>query len=420
MTRKRLAPARWTLPDIVDPPDSVCFEIQVPNDKFHIAAFLGAIYDLSKPYKWANDDAHTAILVGAVWQEIFLALRRNNCHIDGLGVGVDGDPDYMLRQSPTNPCILESSVDGTTWCTWADLSLCLKANPGQPGPGGPGPEPGSAEEHCLKLSGNGQVILPIPVSEGDVITVGDADGGWNDGTSSWFCPDGSSYIGGLCVPFSGHDGGDPSAVANHMSIVALIAGVWYPTDSPIVVAAGLTDESVIFQANDGTLSDNYGDIQFCATVQNQSPETFTHHFDFRTGLHGWTIRTLDASAPLPTYVPGTGIVGTNPSGSMGQGIIEIGLDMPRSWPALHVRYAGTNVDDGGGVHGIYNMVSPLQWNSNIESFVTHTGPAVDFSCDFTLTAQAVKLNMNLSTPGAYEHTITDCWITAPGTDPFVL
>lgn len=404
------------LPDVPDPPTSICFEVPVPNDPNHVRAFLGALADLGAWWGWERDPAHKALIAAQRWQKIVMNLYAGCGGVQVIS-GADGD-DYMLRQSPDNPCLLETSVDGTTWCAWADLSLCLAANPGQPGPGGPGPEPGQSEKHCLKLSGNGQVILPIPVSEGDVITVGDAMGGWNDGTSSWFCPDGSSYIGGLCVPFGGHDMGDPSAEADHMSIVALIAGVWYPTNAPIVVAAGLTDESVIFQANDGTLSDNYGDIQFCATVQNQSPETFTHHFDFRTGLHGWTIRTLDAASPFPAYVPGTGIVGTNPSGSMGQGIIEIGLDMPRSWPALHVRYGGTNVDDGGGVHGIYNMVSPLQWNSNIESFITHTGPTVDFSCDFSLVAQAVKLNMNLSTPGAYEHTITDCWITAPGSDPF--
>jgi hypothetical protein len=256
------------------------------------------------------------------------------------------------------------------------------------------------------------------VSTGDVITIGDATGGWNDGTSSWYCPDGNGYQAGFCVSYCGHESGDPSAAACHMSIVALIAGVWYPTNAPIIVPVGVTDESVIFQANDGTLSDNYGDIQFCATVQNQSQEMFTHHFDFRTGLHGWTIRTEDATAPYPTYVPGTGIVGTNPSGTSGQGIIEIGLDMPRSWNNLQVRYKGTNVDDGGGQHGIYNMVSPLQWNDNIESFITHTGPDVDFSCQFTQTAQAIKLNMNLATAGSYEHTITDAYITAPGTDPF--
>src|SRR5712664_3871192 len=38
--------------------------------------------------------------------------------------GAGGDDDFMLRQNPDNPCELQTSVDGITWCTWADLSKC--------------------------------------------------------------------------------------------------------------------------------------------------------------------------------------------------------------------------------------------------------------------------------------------------------
>jgi len=119
---------------VVDPADSVCFQVPVPNDRQHIAAFLGAVYELAKPYKWANDDAHTAIQVGAVWLAIFEALRRNNCDCPPGGGG-DGDDMPRLRQSPTNPCILEQECLPDQWITLFDVSLCLEGNPGQPGPG---------------------------------------------------------------------------------------------------------------------------------------------------------------------------------------------------------------------------------------------------------------------------------------------
>lgn len=416
MTRKRLAPARWTLPDVVDPPDSVCFQINVPNDRFHIAAFLGAIYELSRPYKWQNDAAHTAILVGEVWLKIFLALRRDSCQRTPAG-GVEIEDMSRFRIDPANNCILQIECAPDEWETFWDISTCVTGGAGQQGPGGPGPGPGESEDFCTVLPGQGKFILPIPVSEGDVITLSDLDGGWNDGTIDWFCATGLAYTFGDCGGALTYSGSDPLPSAAHMSIVALIDGVWYPTDTPIIIPAGATDVQVVFQANDDSLSDNSGTVNFCVKVENQTAETFTHHFDFTTGLHGWTIRTVGGVAPFPAYVAGVGIQQTNPAGVGGQGLFELGLNMPGSYTNLLVRLVATVQDNGGGVHGIYNMVAPLNWNTNIEGQTDNTVPNLDLTFQFAQIAQSVKLNADVAVPGD-THTITDCYITGPGVDPF--
>jgi len=416
MSRKAQGRARWVLPAVVDPPGRVCFQILVPDEPQHIAAFYGALYDLAKPYNWGNDDAHTAIAVGAVWNEIFFRLRRNNCAKEN-GIGTDEGPDYMIRQNPDNPCLLESSVNGTTWCSFADLSKCLKANPAQPSPAGDGPAPGETQQHCLTLNGNGKTLLPIGVSGGDVITLSDITGGWNDGSSAWYCGDGSGYILGACVDFCGTDGSDPLPAACHMRIVAEIDGVFYDTATPIIVPSTVTDATCVFQANDSDLADNFGAVNFCANVANHTQESFTHHFDFREGFQGWQPRNT-GHTPFPVFTPGVGIQQTNPAGIPGQGLFEIGLNMPGVYSGLVVRMVGTMDDNAGGEHGIYNIGAPFVWDGQTESFTTNDVPNIDLTANFTLTSEALKFNANVGTIGD-TNTITDAYISGPGADPFL-
>lgn len=250
------------------PTKTRCIKVTIPDDLQYLNHFYAMISLLGKWNSYQQDGAHKAAEVAQLWRNVFWKFPIEDCVSLAGSNGPDED-DFMIRQSPTNPCILESSVDGINWCQWADLSLCLKANPDQPGPGGEGPGEGQTEEHCLKLSGNGQVILPIPVSDGQIITVHTVQGGWTDGGGNWYCPNGQSYTLGFCTGVGGYTGGDPAITALHMSIVALIDGVYYPTNGPIVVPNGTGTVDCVFQANDATLSDNYGDIQFCVTVETQ-------------------------------------------------------------------------------------------------------------------------------------------------------
>lgn len=296
--------SRYPLPLNPEPPDTVCFCIKVPNDIFYLAAFRGAIYNLSKPYAWENDAAHTALRAGARWLQVFNALEidPNCCQGTPSFVGASGD-DFMLRQNPDNPCLLETSVDGVTWCAWADLSKCLIANPAQPTGGGQ-PSFGSTTCHDFTLNANGKWLLPFQVNEGDIISISDLAGGWNDGTTSWYCPDGNGYALGACFAFCGHSGGDPSATACHMSVIAEIAGNFYPlVGASLTVPAGVTNENLILQANDADLTDNFGTIQGKICVQRPAAPGYALTYDVGSGpahaSEGEIFTITGASYPQP-------------------------------------------------------------------------------------------------------------------------
>jgi hypothetical protein len=112
------------LPDVVRPLKTVCFQVEVPDDPWYLRAWFGTFFELASARSWDDDPDHTALEVARVWLEIALKLK-SGCAPALSVAGTDGGDDYMIRQNPDNPCLLESSVDGMTWCTWADLSKCL-------------------------------------------------------------------------------------------------------------------------------------------------------------------------------------------------------------------------------------------------------------------------------------------------------
>lgn len=69
----------YQLPEVVNPETTLCYQIHVPNDLYHIAAFHGQIWELTRWYNWAKDEAHTALLVAEVWKGIYEAMRTEDC-----------------------------------------------------------------------------------------------------------------------------------------------------------------------------------------------------------------------------------------------------------------------------------------------------------------------------------------------------
>lgn len=62
--------AKWTLPDVINPLETMCVQIQVPKERFHIAAFRGALLNLASATQWADDPDHTAKEVATVWRGV--------------------------------------------------------------------------------------------------------------------------------------------------------------------------------------------------------------------------------------------------------------------------------------------------------------------------------------------------------------
>ena len=305
---RRNPPAKWTLPDELHPARTICYQIEVPDNIYYRAAFMGALYNLTSARFWQDDLAHTALQVALVWQEIYDNIRRGNCGRDSaFAIGTDGD-ELMIRQNPTNPCILESSVNGTEWCQWADLSLCVPGG-SQPGNGSPQPIPGSCQTYHAQMPANNKWIAPTIVNAGDTVAVANASGASNDGTlSPWRCPNGLTFFAGACVGFGGPEAGDPLLTANHLQLIANIGGTYYAlSDGIITVPSGVVNAEIVFQVNDGTLGDNAGSLTFDVTVcNNQSVvTTWCRELDFILSNYSF-FGQAPCTVPQGVWVPGSG------------------------------------------------------------------------------------------------------------------
>jgi len=106
----------YITPEIIDPPETLCVCVPVPDEPRHRAAFLGQMMALARWYTWQKDDEHTGREVAAVWDAIFwdvrdqMALQKRNC-----GCGCADETQQRLNPDGT----IEVSTDGGT--TWTPL-----------------------------------------------------------------------------------------------------------------------------------------------------------------------------------------------------------------------------------------------------------------------------------------------------------
>jgi hypothetical protein len=69
----------YQLPTVINPPHTKCFVIHVPDDLYHIAAFKGQIWELTRWFNWAKDVDHLALQVAEVWKGIYNAMQTEDC-----------------------------------------------------------------------------------------------------------------------------------------------------------------------------------------------------------------------------------------------------------------------------------------------------------------------------------------------------
>lgn len=302
--------ARYTLPDIVDPGEYRCFTIRVPKEKFHLAAFRGQLLELASARAWGNDTFHTALAVAAVWRRLLDEVTEFDCDLPPgsfTPMGVEGAEDNLIRQNPDNPCLLETSINGTDWCPFADLSLCTPAG-SQPGSGSSQPSPGGGDQcYNARLQASNKWLLPFQVNTGDVIAISDTTGAWTDGSGLWQCPNGQSYFLGACTGTTALNGADPAPTIPHASLIAKIGSVYYAAyNTSITVPAGITAANVEFQINDASLSGNYGEVSFKACVTNNAATTWEQVFDFTQSDHGWLATHPQANTNAAVWAAGLG------------------------------------------------------------------------------------------------------------------
>lgn len=306
-SKRRNPPARYVLPETVEPPGTKCFTIHVPNEKNYLAAFRGQMEALARAYAWGDDEAHTAIEAAARWRSV----------LDGMGDC--GVPDIQFRQ-PSN-CELQYSVDGgITWLHAGNFADCAAgkildaiadgtvATPGQQPAGGTIPVTECKTYH-ITLRGNDVWHSPNPVYPGYTITVSNAKGGWADKYSIldawWSCPDGQHYSLGACVgSYEAGHADDPLPSLYHMRLVGYCSGNATYMDMfnrayEIPGSAGTSE--FYLQANNHDLSLGAGEITLDVEICNVA---WCYQF---MGGHGLGI----AYAALGTYdAPSDSIHGT--------------------------------------------------------------------------------------------------------------
>lgn len=151
----------WRLPETIDP-ERFCVRLYIPKDRAHVAAFLGALEELTKWWNWERDTAKRGIVAAYVWRDILNGLAG----LDYSEPTIRTDCDMpQFRMTPE--CVLEYSNDnGATWqpvAGWSQYASCFvgPAGPqgeqgpqGLPGTQGPQGEPGVVGAQVVRVDGD--------------------------------------------------------------------------------------------------------------------------------------------------------------------------------------------------------------------------------------------------------------------------
>lgn len=276
----------------------------------YLPMVVGALLELTNQATWDTSDPDAQLLA----QERAMSL------IALFQTGVDCMGNVMIEACDSPDCGIKYSTDGGTTWTCINLGGCiadivgtgidnaindglLQKAGGQPSPTS-APAPGSCQTYHVILAGNERWKIPSPLNQGDSITVTNAKGGWTDGSLFWFCWNGESYTLGACGGNNAYEAGDPVQAGNHMMLIGgynTTTPVYFDARTEFIMPIGISAVDGWLQANDTTLDDNAGQIEF--DVQICSWNEWCHQWDFTATQESW------GAAPATSWTLGTGYTG---------------------------------------------------------------------------------------------------------------
>jgi len=151
---------RLLLPDNLNPSDSVCVTLTVPNDIGYLRAVDGAILRIAQWQAWQRDPDHNALIAAANMRQTYLNMVWGDCVVAD-----------KYRINPDDICQLQVSHDnGVTWVLFWDVSDCFNTlsthflvdNPGVVRENGINPASG---HFGIEIISNHQVGLGIDQSD---------------------------------------------------------------------------------------------------------------------------------------------------------------------------------------------------------------------------------------------------------------
>jgi len=314
---RRNNPAKWVLPTIIDPGVYSCVTIPVPDDKFHRAAFWGALLDLASAYKWQDDPTHKAKDVAIVWRNIIDSLKYGPCGPVNIYPNGAEQEDFMPLRVDCDCNVWVTCCDGT------EMQLATKAmldQSTQPGAGTEQPPAGGGcATYAAKLNGNGLWLLPTVVSTGDTIEITEASGAtYNPANGYWYCPDGSQFFAGACVPYPILDGANPMPSVPSGRIIAKIGATFYDVyGSAFTVPSGITSQPVQFQVNYADITTAGGTLSFNVTVCNNQAASWSVMQNFELSTANWAADVPGASGTQSVWSAGVGWVSVDCNNMLG-------------------------------------------------------------------------------------------------------
>lgn len=96
----------FPLPEVVDPP-RFCIQVQIPNERNHIAAFVGNFLNLGYWFNWQRDDDKTGLPVSQIWFSIIqdaiaqINLQGGDCVAGCDCIEFNGSTPYKFVPSGT-------------------------------------------------------------------------------------------------------------------------------------------------------------------------------------------------------------------------------------------------------------------------------------------------------------------------------
>lgn len=411
MSRKN-PPAKWVLPAVIDPAERYCFQISVPKDVHHLAAFRGALLSLASAYNWQDDEAHTAKEVAKVWKNIYFAVMTCDGSQNPLHYSYDEDVDMGIR----------IDCDCKAWIPCCDgtekqlATVDMITAPGQPGGGQPQPQPGGGQQ-CYEGSfhANEAWLLPTLVSAGDTVSISQMTGAGSSNGLAWFCPDGSIYFAGVCAGAGTTDPADVAPTIDHMAIIALIDGTYYRANAGqvITVPGGVTNAQVVVRANSNGLTGNSGSYSAKICVTNNQAGAWSHHLDFRLSPYGFVAYNASGVDGYASWVPGSGWKG-------GPSTVNDNLytDIKNIFgAACHVTSQRMIYNIGAGSSGAGALV--VWYPSQTTSSIPIAAGSYDETNAWGLGGvTAIGAFLEQAHQAGTNTYITDMYIVGTGTDPF--
>jgi len=105
------------IPDVIDPPESMTVTLCVPKNTMHLAAFFGALYQLTIWTSWQRNDTTQGVEVASVWNRYFSAWNKSINDIeceDGMATCCI-EAAIIKRINPTTGNVEQSTDGGVTW-----------------------------------------------------------------------------------------------------------------------------------------------------------------------------------------------------------------------------------------------------------------------------------------------------------------